>query len=321
MMAGFVFSPRTILSKWSATWPTVFPAKTSGCAFALGDRLGVVRPAGRERGEAGLLETPPPTDPNCSGAARDRERTRPAGVPSRFARSTCCISCSVIVDGVCALSNDLVLMTVFPFTRLDVHGVRVGWSWSLLLSFSPLQRQRPSGARRVGIRGPRAGASPYTSRNRRGHLRQGARPPPMPAVRCPRRQKFAAGIQPSTRPTLNTCPARGSAPRKQLVLFDTLGARKEDVPLADRSRRLGRETRRGHGPGLIPVVAPRLRFPSPLAGCRRTCRHRSPMPWCDPDRRRARAAPGCGCGRSSTCSAQRSVGLTERRKECESSPG
>jgi hypothetical protein len=34
MMAGFVFSPRMILSKWSAICPTVLWANTSGCASA-----------------------------------------------------------------------------------------------------------------------------------------------------------------------------------------------------------------------------------------------------------------------------------------------
>ena len=34
MMAGFVVSPRMIASKWSATWPTVLCAMTSGFAFA-----------------------------------------------------------------------------------------------------------------------------------------------------------------------------------------------------------------------------------------------------------------------------------------------
>ncbi len=34
MMAGFFVSPRMISSKWSATWPTVLCANTSGFAFA-----------------------------------------------------------------------------------------------------------------------------------------------------------------------------------------------------------------------------------------------------------------------------------------------
>ena len=96
---------RSTSSKWSATWPTVLSANTSGCAVASLDRLGVVGPARRQRGVARFLEHRRASGPSCSAAATARGRTPLASCLS-CSPATSFASCSVIVAAVFPVAPD-----------------------------------------------------------------------------------------------------------------------------------------------------------------------------------------------------------------------
>jgi hypothetical protein len=97
-MAGFRFSPRTISSKWSATWPTVLCAMTSGCALAASTVSG-------SSGQPGVSAVKPASSNTFAqrsqllGSSQRPWTKTTGGLPVAFAVSTCCFSCSVMVRG------------------------------------------------------------------------------------------------------------------------------------------------------------------------------------------------------------------------------
>ena len=70
--AGFLSSSPITVAKWSATWPTVLWANTSGCAFASSTVSGSSGQPGVSVREAGLLEDGRPSGPSCWAAATGR---------------------------------------------------------------------------------------------------------------------------------------------------------------------------------------------------------------------------------------------------------
>ena len=93
---GFLSSRRTIPSTWSAIWPTLLCANTSGCAFASSTVSG-------SSGQPGLSAAKPASSnivihrSQLDGSSQS-PCTNATGVrPDAFARSTCSASWSLIV--------------------------------------------------------------------------------------------------------------------------------------------------------------------------------------------------------------------------------
>src|SRR6516165_4714242 len=123
MITGFVESEPAIAAKWSATWPTDLPASTSGWALASATVSG-------SSGHPGVSAAYPAASNRSAHrsqllGSRNRPWTNITGVsPEAFARSTCPLSCSVIVVVVLDLSAD---MKVPPQLRCGSDQVERGF--------------------------------------------------------------------------------------------------------------------------------------------------------------------------------------------------